>query len=161
MAGLVLTDTSPLIGLSRVHGLEWLRLLFGRVEMTASVAGALLRKGDACEETVRKAIDDGWLVSRSTDSIGPRQPPHLGTGEWSTITAALEHDDQALVLIDDRLARREARAAGLRVAGTAAVIGMAERRGLIPSAAKVFEQLLRSDFRISPEVIRAVLDQLS
>ncbi len=62
------------------------------------------------------------------------------------------------MLVDDRLARREARAAGLGVAGTAAIVGLARRRGLIESARDVFERLLRSDFRITPEVVLAVLE---
>lgn len=48
----------------------------------------------------------------------------------------------------------------MNVAGTAAVVGMARSRGLIPSARDVFEALLQSDFRISREVIREVLDQV-
>jgi predicted nucleic acid-binding protein len=48
----------------------------------------------------------------------------------------------------------------LRVAGKAAVIGMAKARGLIPSAKAVFETLHDSDFRISPEVIRTVLSRV-
>jgi predicted nucleic acid-binding protein len=161
MARLVLTDASPVIGLSRVHGLEWLRRLFERVEMTASAADEVLEKSDDCARAVRRATDEGWLVARPTDPAGGPRPAHLGAGEWSTITAAVQHDGETLVLVDDRLARREALAVGLRVAGTAAVIGLAERRGVIPSAADVFEQLLRSDFRISPEVIRVVLDTLT
>jgi predicted nucleic acid-binding protein len=45
----------------------------------------------------------------------------------------------------------------LRVAGKAAVIGMAKARGLIPSAKAAFETLHNSEFRISPEVIQTVL----
>lgn len=45
------------------------------------------------------------------------------------------------------------------MAGTAAVIGMAKSKGLIPSARQVFETLHRSDFRISAEVIRTVLSR--
>ena len=37
----------------------------------------------------------------------------------------------------------------LRVATTAALIGMAQTRGLIPCARSVFEALLQSDFRTS------------
>jgi predicted nucleic acid-binding protein len=102
--------------------------------------------------------DAGRLIARAHDPEGPAQPPHLGAGEWSTILAARQSPGPCLALIDDRLARREARAAGVALAGTAAVVGMAHVRGLIPSARDVFERLLRSDFRISPGVIRGVLD---
>ena len=48
----------------------------------------------------------------------------------------------------------------IAVAGTAAVIGQARKRQLIPSPGDVFERLLQSDFRIAPEVIRTVLRQV-
>lgn len=49
---------------------------------------------------------------------------------------------------------------GLRVAGTAAVIGMAKSRGIIPSAREVFARLHATDFRIAPEVIVTVLGRV-
>jgi len=48
---------------------------------------------------------------------------------------------------------------GLKLAGTAAVIGLARQTGLIPSAKAVFAQLHASDFRIAPDVIKAVLQR--
>ena len=156
MARLVLTDASPLVGLSRVGGVVWLRELFGSVEMTAAVRGELERGG--LEAQIAAAFDQGWLRSRATARPLPDWPPHLGEGEWSTIVAAREHRGPVLVLLDERLGRREARAAGLEVAGTAAIVGLVQKRGIIEAARDIFEQLLRSDFRIAPEVARAVLD---
>jgi len=127
--------------------------------MTAAVFRELATAGGP-EPAVARALERGWLVRRRTDRGGPARPPHLGPGEWSTLLAARRHDGPVLVLMDDRLARREARAQGLSVAGTAAVVGMARTQGLIPSARDVFEALLRSDFRISPEVIQEVLDKV-
>ena len=63
----------------------------------------------------------------------------------------------ALLLMDERAGRAVAVANGLKVAGTASVIGMAKQRGLIALAKPVFERLHRSDFRISAEVIAVVL----
>jgi predicted nucleic acid-binding protein len=156
VARLVLTDVSPLIGLERVDGLAWLHSLFGSVEITRPVYRELAGI-EGPEPRIAAAIAEGWLVAREHDPEGSARPPHLGAGEWTTILAARDHDGPCLALIDDRLARREARAAGVQLAGTAAVIGMAHSRGLIPSAREVFERLLRSDFRISPHVIREVL----
>jgi predicted nucleic acid-binding protein len=62
-----------------------------------------------------------------------------------------------LLLIDERAGRAVAHELGLRLAGTAAVIGMARLRGLIPSARAVFVLLHGSDFGIAPPVIEAVL----
>ena len=155
MALLVLSDASPLVGLSRIGGVDWLRELFGTVEVTSAVREEVER--GRVEPAIAEALDQGWLRTRPGQPLGDR-PSHLGLGEWSTIVAAREHTGPVLVLLDDRLARREAQAAGLNVAGTAAIVGLARRRGLIESARDVFEQLLRSDFRIAPEVVRAVLE---
>ncbi|MYA09547.1 MAG: DUF3368 domain-containing protein [Holophagales bacterium] len=155
MALLVLTDASPLVGLSRIGGVDWLRELFGTVELTSAVREEVER--GQVEPAIAAALDQGWLRTRPGEPLGDR-PSHLGLGEWSTIVAAREHTGPVLVLLDDRLARREARAAGLNVAGTAAIVGLARRRGLIESARDVFERLLHSDFRIAPEIVRAVLE---
>jgi len=63
--------------------------------------------------------------------------------------------------MDDRAGRVVAIEHGLRVAGTAAVIGMAKSRGLVGSARKVFARLHGSDFRISAQVIETVLRRVS
>jgi predicted nucleic acid-binding protein len=68
----------------------------------------------------------------------------------------LRHDGPSLILMDERAGRAVAGEYGIQVAGTAAVIGQAKQRGLIPSARAVFEELLRGDFRLSREVIQTV-----
>jgi len=141
-------------------------LLFEVVSVTRQVEMEL--GGQATlEPAIAEAMNDGWLrvldrpvhdrEASGCPADGVR-PPHLGNGEWSTILAAKNHDGPALILLEDRLARREAGAMGLQVAGTAAVIIMANRRGLVASPATVFERLLQSDFRISPQVIRSALE---
>jgi len=159
MARLVLSDASPMIGLARVGGVDWLRSLFGKVELTPSVYREL-QQGPELEPAIREGIEEGWLFLRASDPEGAERPPHLGHGEWATILAAKQYQGSVLALMDNRLARKDAKLAGIKVAGTAALIGMARSRNLIESAEIVFEKLLRSDFRVAPEVIRAVLERL-
>ncbi len=163
MARLVLSHTSPLIGLSRVEGLSWPAELFGRVFVTLEVAREL-RGGSSLESEIENAFKAGWIsvyeaaeAETEPSGIPKAPPPHLGRGEWSSLRAAASFKGQVLLLLDDRLARREARALGIEFIGTAAIITMAARRGLIPSARDIFEALLQSDFRLSPAVIRAAL----
>ena len=164
MARLVLTDASPLIGLSIVHGLGWLQSLFGELWMPPEVeqevlAGPVMRG----QEAIRAAISAGSLRTWAGD-VPKVALPDLDEGESACIRIALAHqataDNDALLLMDERAGRAVAQEHQLRVAGTAAVIGMAHTRGLIPSARKVFETLLQSDFRISAEVIRTVLTRI-
>ena len=62
--------------------------------------------------------------------------------------------------MDERAGRAIAQERGLRVAGTAAIIGLATQRGLIPSARELFALLHAAEFRIAPEVIRTVLQRV-
>jgi predicted nucleic acid-binding protein len=160
MARLVLTDASPLIGLARVDGLGWLEPLFGVVWVPPPVRDEVLPGlGHKDEEVIRAGLDEGWL---KVHTAVPKAPalPDLDVGEAACIRIGLAQTEPCLVLMDERAGRAIAAEHGLRVAGTAAVIGLARQRGLIPSARGVFAALHASDFRISPTVIRTVLQRL-
>ena len=83
--------------------------------------------------------------------------PDLDEGESACIRIGLTREDSVLLLMDERAGRAVAYEHGLRIAGTAAVIGMAQSRGLISSAREVFARLHTSDFRISASVIETIL----
>ena len=156
----VLTDASPLIGLARVDGLPWLKALFGEVWMPQEVRREVLAgKGYPEENLILRAEAGNWL---KTCAASPTQPElaDLDEGEASCIRIALAQPLPALLLMDERAGRAVATERGLRVAGTAAVIGMAQSKGLISSARDVFGRLHSSDFRISAQVIHAVLRRL-
>lgn len=158
MAGLVLTDASPLIGLVRVDGLAWLQELFGPVWVPQEVWREVIEPDgvagrDALHEAERSGVLKIW------PSSAPTTPtlPDLDDGELACIRIGLGQSVSVLLLMDERAGRAHALEQGLQVAGTAAVIGMAKKKGLIPSAKAVFAKLHGSDFRISPAVINTVL----
>jgi predicted nucleic acid-binding protein len=157
MAGRVLSDASPLIGLGNVDGLPWLQQLFGEVWIPTEVNAELITgQGFAGEAALLQAQSEGWLRLAGPTPTTPVLPD-LDEGEAACIRTALADAQVALLLMDERAGRAVAMARGLKVAGTAAVIGMAKQRGLISQAKPVFERLHRSDFRISAEVIAVVL----
>ena len=159
MAGLVICDAGPIIGLARVHGLDWLKPLFGQVWIPVQVESELLsgpaRQGQA---VIRTAVSTG-ILNVWPNPIEPVIAADLDEGESACIDLALAHPG-SLLLMDERAGRTVAREHDIAVAGTAAVIGQARTRGLIPSARDIFERLLQGDFRITPEVIRTVLRQV-
>jgi predicted nucleic acid-binding protein len=170
MARIVLSDASPLIGLAVVEGLPWLKPLFGRVWVPPAVLHEVLperlasrpaaKQGWRDEPDLRRALAQGWLREWKRP-MRDLELPDLDAGEAACIRIGAAHirtkGNEALLLMDERAGRVVAAEHGLRVAGTAAVIGMAKRKGLIASARSAFEVLHRSDFRISADVIRTVL----
>jgi predicted nucleic acid-binding protein len=159
MAAIVIADASPLIAIARFNGLSWLQQLFTEVMLTDVVlAEVLIGRYPDTEAPIRQALAAGWLKTIAIPTTDPALPD-LDEGEASSIRLALSRNGPALLLIDERSGRAVAQDLGLRVAGTAAVIGLARQRGLIPSARQVFAALHASDFRIAPAVIKAVLDR--
>ena len=159
MAAIVISDASPLIALARVNGLLWLQQLFTAVVITDVVlAEVLTGRYPETEAPIQQALAAGWLQAVAVDSSEPVLPD-LDEGEAASIRLALVSGPQVLQLIDERAGRAVAQELGLSVAGTAAVIGLARQRGLIPSARDVFAALHATDFRIAPAVIQAVLDR--
>lgn len=160
MARLVLSDASPLVALSRIDGLAWLHALFGPIAVPPFVRGEILDCGDwPGQDSLRQAFAAGWLVLAEGAADTP-ELPDLDEGEAACIRCALRHGGPVLILMDERAGRAVATEHGLQVAGTAAAIGMAKQHGLIGSARAAFETLLQGDFRLSPEVIRAVLQRV-
>ncbi|MEO5344032.1 MAG: DUF3368 domain-containing protein [Gammaproteobacteria bacterium SHHR-1] len=165
MAGRVLSDASPLIGLARVDGLPWLKDLFGEVWVPQEVWRELLPGRGLPDEPLLLCAHERGIL-RLCDAA-PVEPPGacidagldagLDEGETACIRHALADGKGSLLLMDERAGRAIAIEQGLQVVGTAAVIGMARQRGLIPSAKAVFARLHASDFRISAAVISTIL----
>lgn len=161
MTGIVVIDSSPLIGLAIVDGLQWLPTIFGSVFLPESVRYEVLPgKSAPGEEAIKLAIDKGWLTIW-TEPIKPLLDIDLDAGETDCINIALSHSAKVLLIMDERAGRAVAKEKGLRVTGTAAIIGLAKKQGLIPSARAAFERLHNSDFRISATVINLILDSVN
>ena len=125
----------------------------------AQVETELLRgRATTDQAEILVALDTGAL-SIWTNPVASSIAIDLDQGESACIHLALAHPG-SLLLMDELAGRAVARQNRIAVVGTAAVIGQARKRQLIPSARDVFERLLQSDFRIAPEVIRAVLRQV-
>ncbi len=157
MTRIVVIDASPLIGLAMVDGLQWLPKLFETVFLPNTVRQEVLPgKAAPGEQAITEAIRAGWIKVWS-EPIEQRLDIDLDAGETDCINLGLCYPNQVLLIMDERAGRAVAKEKGLRVIGTAAIIGLAKKQGLISSARAVFDILHRSDFRISATVINQVL----
>ena len=161
MTRLVIIDSSPLIGLAIVDGLQWLPAIFGTVYLPESVKWEVLPHKNAPGKTaIAHAIEIGWLTIWP-EPIKPLLDIDLDAGETDCINVALGHPDKSLLIMDERAGRAVAKEKGLSVTGTAAIIGLAKKQNLIPSAKAAFELLHNSDFRISATVINLILSSVN
>ena len=80
----------------------------------------------------------------------------LGPGESEVLALATNHKS-ALVIIDDKLARRIAEMRGFRMTGSAGILLKAKRKGLVPEIKPIIKKLLDLDFRLKPDLIEVIL----
>ena len=105
MARIVVTDASPLIGLSIVCGLGWLSDLFGEVWMPEEVRREVLSgKVSRGESEIHSAIEKGWLKVWP-EPVALEETIDLDEGESACIQIAIHHHDDVLLIMDERAGR--------------------------------------------------------
>jgi len=151
----VFVNTTPLQYLHRLGRLEWLRNFYGRVVVPAAVATELdegLRLGAKVPDV--RTIP--WVEVRDVPEAAEVFPNFIHRGEAGVIALARLSGD-ALILMDDGLARPHARGLGLRITGTLGVILRAKREGLIPAVEPLLRQLQDEGFQVAPATLAEVM----
>jgi predicted nucleic acid-binding protein len=148
-------DSTPLIHLARISRLDILRLA-GETIIVPKAVAAEIRRGPG-EQASEVLGTEGWLRITPTRPPPPQILRHdLGIGESAVLTWALDHPG-AEAILDDRAARLCARELGIPTLGTLSLVLEAKRRGLVPSARDVVEDLQRTGMYLSRRIIDQVL----
>ena len=152
----VISNTSPLLYLFRIGGINWLPKLFDEVWTPDAVKNELLA-GISKGYDVPNPADFKWLRI-----VNPKSMPSewlaldLGAGELGAMVLALENPDR-IILLDDMLARRTAQVAGLQVWGTLKVLLEAKSQGLIDKIEPYVTNLSQAGMWVSAEVKQRIL----
>ena len=151
-----ISNTSPLLYLYRIGGIDWLPKLFDEVWTPEAVRNEL-QAGRSKGYDVPNPDDYSWL-----NIVNPKSTPSewlaldLGAGEIAAMALALENSDR-VVLLDDMLARRTAQVAGLEVWGTLKVLLEAKTHGLVEKIEPYVTKLSDSGMWVSTEVKQRIL----
>lgn len=162
----MIADAGPLIALARIDALDLLHRLFGRVIITTTVRDEILPAASTFPETeqLTHTLVQGWVevVNEPQNRWHPLNPG-IDAGEASAIKTACywrDAGDAVLLVMDDRAGRLEAKAQGIALVGTVAMIGLAKTEGLIAAARPLLERLVQSGYFIGPSVMTAVLAEV-
>jgi len=157
MPEISIVNTSPLFYLHRLGLLELLKKLYGHITVPEAVKKEL-KEGQAQGEDVPQLENYTWVEIRSVSMPKYLQLiADLGPGESEVLALATNHPS-ALVILDDKLARRIAEMQGFRLTGTAGVLLRAKQQGLVPALKPIIERLLDLDFRLKPDLVKATLE---
>ena len=152
----VICNTSPLQYLHQLGLLHLLPALTERVIIPPAVVEELtLGRTRGVDLSDLQALD--WAtIRRPTSAVALPLVNDLGLGETEVVALALESID-AIVIIDDALARQVAETLGIRLTGTLGVLLNAKRAGLVPAVAPLLNQLHALRFRLAIHTRAAVL----
>lgn len=166
----VLSDASPLIALGKLNRLHLLSDLFDQVQIPRAVYGEVVTRGlvrGAPEAlTVRLFWQrQQWPIVNVSGALLSAYAPAvvLDPGETEVLALAQSFPDP-LVLLDDEVARTEARRLGLGVCGTLGVIARAygaELLSLDQTELLIREIAARPDIWIAAKLCEQVLGSLS
>nr|VFJ75658.1 MAG: Predicted nucleic acid-binding protein, contains PIN domain [Candidatus Kentron sp. FM]VFJ75931.1 MAG: Predicted nucleic acid-binding protein, contains PIN domain [Candidatus Kentron sp. FM]VFK21501.1 MAG: Predicted nucleic acid-binding protein, contains PIN domain [Candidatus Kentron sp. FM] len=126
----VVSDTSPLIALSKIDQLPILGKLFREILIPPSVSDEFLRNCTASEEMAfRDACRRFIRVTKPERSFPFNR--RLDAGERDALALAMEKG--FAIIIDDRKGFNEAREQKLIAVSTRAVLRIAEEKNIIPN----------------------------
>jgi len=155
VADTCIVNASPLIFLAKAACLEYLRLEGETVLVPGPVAAEIL--GHSEDAGARALGENAWLIRMEAVPV-PRsiQAWDLGDGESSVLAMALATPGSTAIL-DDLAARRCAAAQGIPVRGCVGLVLRAKRKGRIPLARPVLDQLRGAGLYLSDSVVDGAL----
>ena len=155
---IVVSNTTPILSLNKVGLLYILRELFGQVFVPKAVYNEITvlgkgKQGDAIFniaafiqiKDIQNAMAASLLISQ------------LDYGEAESIVLAGELKANIL-LLDEKKARKIAKAYNQEVIGTIGVIQMAKNKGLIPVIKLYLDELIKNGIWIERRLYQSVLD---
>ena len=150
----VVSNSSPLVNLSRIGRLSILKHLYGTIFIPGAVFYEVATKGSGMPGSsdvvsadwivVRRIIDETQLCILNYD---------LDPGESESIVLSIQ-EAADLLIMDERMGREKARHLGLAYTGTVGVLVEAKAKGLIDQVLPVIEELrLKAGFRLSESLV--------
>jgi predicted nucleic acid-binding protein len=141
---IVVSDSSPLVILAKLHQFGSLLKLFGSIYITRDVFQEIVVAGEGLPGST-EVRDSTWIEVKEIDQRESMQAARLkstlGAGEMSSIWLAKQmHADR--LLLDDYKARRLAREQGLKVIGTIGLLELFYSRGYLSELHAAFRQLI-------------------
>jgi hypothetical protein len=157
---IVVSNTTPLIGLASIRRFDLLRQLFGEVLIAQAVYDEAVVAGREAGGAKLEVTAATWI-----DSVNVKDRlavevllDEMDLGEAETIVLARELGAD-WVLMDEKKGRRKLSQLGLQKIGTVGILLKAKQVGLLSTVRPEIEELRRRGFSLSQEVVDAVLSR--
>jgi predicted nucleic acid-binding protein len=149
--GPTVANSGPLIALARLDLLHLFPALYGEIIIPQAVHDEIL----AGVSGARELSEAAWLHVRqpSDPDLVERLSAWVERGEAEAIALAIELS--ATLLVDDRRARQVATRSRVPLESSVVLLALARDRGLIGAVAPLIDELVRANYSLSKELVRA------
>lgn len=156
MSDIAIINASPLIFLSRGHHIDLLKGFADEIWVPQPVAHEIQQRGES-DVSVQTIENTDWLITKPVLTI-PKVITEwrLGDGESSVLALAAQQTDSEAI-IDDLMGRKCAASLGIPVRGTLGIVLAAKKRGMIPKARPVIEDMMHMGLYLSKKVLDKAL----
>ncbi len=157
---IVVSNTTPLIGLATIQRFDLVRQIFGVIHIAPAVYDEAVTAGRESGGARLEVSTAAWIervavVDRLAVEV---LLDEMDLGEAETIVLAREIKAD-WVLMDEKKGRRKLAQLGLNKVGTIGILLKAKGQGLLPAIHPELIKLREHGFSISQSVIEAVLHQ--
>jgi len=155
---IIVSDTTPLIGLASINRLDLLRELFDEVYIPQAVFDETVTFGRDESKAKKEVSSANWIhIVEVKDRLAVNVLlDEMDLGEVETIVLASEMNAD-WVLMDEKKGRRKLTQLNIPKIGTLGILLKAKQLGLISDIKPEIETLQKTGFSISPLVVREVL----
>ena len=154
---IIVADSGPLIALGRIEFFPLLTQLLGKIiipEMVAKECTSNSSRPGA--KAIQNAIEQKIISVYINPEDDQFQKLSLLLGQGEAAAIALACILNTRLLIDEKLARSAAARLNLKVIGTAGVLLLAKKKGLIPAVLPLVQQLKHSGYYLADSLMDEV-----
>lgn len=152
---IVVSNSTPLIALSRINKFDLLREYFGEIHIPKEVFDEVVTRGGNLSGAEEAASAEWIKVGNVGNKIAVESLSiTLDKGEAEAIVLAREKD--ALLIIDDGDGRRTAESLGLKITGTLGILLLAREDGKLDLKTAI-DDLMAAGFRLSEKEYKRIL----
>lgn len=162
---MIIADATPLIHLSRINKLQLLEKVFTKVIIPDAVYKEVVIKGREKRIVNAEIIaKQSWIIRKEVAQREEvkelRKIANIGAGEAEAIILA--KNEGASILIDDKMGVNIAQSFGIETYWTTSVIlkAVAEKKLEKNEAKQIIEELIKTGYRLKPEVLLEILKKL-
>ncbi|KLU63588.1 hypothetical protein CEB3_c00430 [Peptococcaceae bacterium CEB3] len=156
----IVSNSTPLIALSRINEFELLHVIFGSIIVPSAVYKEVVSEGTG-RPGVKEVANASWIITREVQNLLAVSllQIDLDPGEAEAVVLAKELGADYL-LLDEKKARRVARNSEIEIMGTVGILGLAAKKGLISNLDDTFTKLGENGFRFTEDVRKKVKVEL-